>query len=116
MFTDSQIRYLSRESFGVFWRMKGMSLVSTLIMSVSLMMLALFTLATLNLRELARSFRNQIEINVFVKDSVPEWQVQELRQRLEAMDGVASVTYVSKEEALEEFRAQLGPDSDLLAV
>jgi cell division transport system permease protein len=116
MFTDSQIRYLTRESFGVFWRMKGMSLVSTLIMSVSLLMLALFTLVTLNLRELARSFRNQIEINVFVKDDVPEHKIQDLRQRLTAMDGVASVTYVSKDAALEEFRVQLGPDSDLLAV
>ena len=116
MFTDSQIRYLARESFGVFWRMKGMTFVSTVIMSVSLLMLALFTLMTLNLRDLAQSFRQQIEINVFVKEDAPEDQVQELRRRIEHMEGVASVEFVSKEAALEEFRVQLGPDSDLLDV
>jgi len=116
VFTDSQVRYLARESFGVFWRMKGMTFVSTIIMSVSLLMLALFTLMTLNLRNLAQSFRQQIEINIFIQEDTPDFRVQELRQRLEKMDGVAGVQFVSKEDALAEFRAQLGPDSDLLDV
>lgn len=116
MFTDSQIRYLARESLRVFWRMKGMTFVSTIIMSVSLLMLALFTLMTLNLHSLAQSFRQQIEISVFIDEEAEDASVQDLRQRLEKMDGVASVQFVSKDEALAEFRAQLGPDSDLLDV
>jgi len=116
MFTNSQMRYLARESVAVFMRMKGMGVVSTLIMSVALLMLALFTLFTLNLRELARSFRSEIEIDVFVKEEVPDEQMAALRVRLEQMEGVAKVQYVSRDEALVEFRSQLGPDSDLLDV
>ncbi len=116
MFTNSQMRYLARESVAVFMRMKGMSVVSTLIMSMALLMLALFTLFTLNLRDLGRSFRNEIEIDVFVKEEVGDEQMAALRTRLERMEGVAKVQFVSKDEALEEFRSQLGPDSDLLDV
>jgi len=116
VFTNSQMRYIARESFGIFQRMKGMGLISTLIMTVALLMLALFTLATLNLRQLAQSFRNEIEIDVFVKNGVTEEDVQALQQRLTQMPGVASVHFVSKDDALAEFRTQLGPDSDLLNV
>jgi cell division transport system permease protein len=116
MFTNSQMRYLARESVAVFMRMKGMGVISTLIMSVALLMLALFTLFTVNLRELAQSFRSEIEIDVFVKEDVNEAQTAALRTRLEQMEGVARVQFVSKEEALAEFRRQLGPDSDLLDV
>lgn len=116
MFTNSQTKYLLRESFGVFWRMKGMSAISTVIMSVALMMLAMFTLLTLNMRNVARSFRSEIEVDVFVKPDAPETEVQLLRERLARMDGVEKVVFVSKENALEEFRQQLGTDSDLLDV
>lgn len=116
MFTNSQMRYLARESVAVFLRTKGMGVISTLIMSVALLMLALFTLFTLNLRDLASSFRREIEIDVFVKEDVPPEQMDALRIRLAGLEGVAAVQYVSKDSALVEFRSQLGPDSDLLDV
>ncbi len=116
MFTNSQMRYVMRESFGVFWRMKGLSIASTLIMSVALLMLALFTLMTINMRNVARSLRSEIEMDVFVKEDMADEQAQSLRNRLEHMPGVESVTFVSKADALKEFREQLGPDSDLIDV
>jgi cell division transport system permease protein len=116
VFTDSQVRYIAKESMGIFLRMKGMGIVSTLIMSVALMMLALFTLATLNLRGLAQSFRDEIEIDVFVKEGTSDDAVQALHERLAHMSGVTSVHFVSKDDALAEFRTQLGDDSDLLDV
>jgi len=86
MFTNSQVRYLTRESLSVFRRMKGMSLVSTLIMSVALLMLALFTLVTLNMRGVARSFRSEIEVDVFLKDGHSVEEVQALRQRVAPLE------------------------------
>ena len=116
MFTNSQMRYVMRESFGVFWRMKGLSIASTLIMSVALLMLALFTLMTINMQTVTRSLRSEIEMDVFVKEDTTDEQAQSLRNRLEHMAGVESVTFVSKEDAMKEFREQLGPDSDLIDV
>lgn len=116
MFTDSQIRYLLRESVHSFSRLKGVSIVSTLIMSVALLMLALFTLLTVNLRAVARTFQKEIEIIAFLEDGRSEAEIQDLRQRLLEHHGVESVSFVSKEDALAEFRTQLGPDSDLIEV
>jgi len=116
VFTDSQIRYLMRESVHSFGRLKGVSIVSTLIMSVALLMLALFTLLTVNLRAVARTFQKEIEIIAFLEDGRTEAEIQDLRQRLLEHHGVESVSFVSKEDALAEFRTQLGPDSDLIDV
>lgn len=116
MFTNSQIGYLARESLGAFRRMKGMTIISTLIMSVSLLMLALFILVTLNLRDTAQSLRSEIELSVFVKNDVAVENVQALRERLLEQPGIEGVAYISKDDALEEFRQQLGSDSDLIDV
>ncbi len=116
MFTDSQIRYLVRESLHSLKRMKGISIVSMLIMSIALLMLALFTLVTVNLRAVARGFQKEIEIVAFLEEGRSVEEIQDVRQRLLEHDGVQAVSYVSKEEALEEFRAQLGADADLLEV
>ncbi len=116
MFTDSQIRYLARESLHSFQRLKTVSLVSMLIMSAALTMLALFSLVTINLHALARSFQKEIEIIAFLKDGFGTEAVQELQQRLLADPGVATVSFVSKADALQEFRVQLSEDSDLLDV
>ena len=53
---------------------------------------------------------------MFLKPALDVEPIQNLRQRLLEHEGVESVTYVSKEEALEEFRQQLGKDRDLLQV
>ena len=116
MFTDSQVRYQFRELVRSFQRLKAVSLVSTLIMSVALTMLALFTLITINLHGVARSFQNEIEVVAFLEDGLGASEVQDMQQRLLAHYGVANVSYVSKGDALAEFRTQLGEDSDLLDV
>lgn len=116
MFTDSQIRYLARESLRSFQRMKTVSIVSMLIMSAALTMLALFSLVTINLHGLARGFQKEIEIIAFLKDGAGNESVQELQQRLLADPSVATVSFVSKADALQEFRVQLGEDSDLVDV
>ncbi|HZM15068.1 MAG TPA: permease-like cell division protein FtsX [Candidatus Krumholzibacteria bacterium] len=116
MFTDSQVRYLFRELLRSFQRLKGVSLVSTLIMSVALTMLALFTLITINLHAVARTFQNEIEIVAFLEEDLGTASIQEIEQRLLQHHGVASVSFVSKDDALKEFTAQLGEDSDLLDV
>ena len=116
MFTNSQMRYLARESLAVFGRMKGMSVASTLIMSMALLMLAMFTLVTVNLQGVARSFRSEIEVRVFLKEKLGVEAIEGLRQRLLEHEGVQSVAFISKDAALEEFRAQLGKDRDLLEV
>jgi cell division transport system permease protein len=116
VFTNSQVHYLSRESLRSFTQMKGIAIVSTLIMGVALLMLTMFTLLTINLQAVARVFQSEIEIVAFLKDDHDMQTVQDLQRRLLEHPGVESVSYMSKEEALEEFKLQLGSDVDLIEV
>lgn len=116
MFTNSQVQYLTRESLRSFYQMKGVAVVSTLIMSVALLMLTLFTLLTVNLQAVALAFQSEIEVVAFLHDGHTPETVQEMQQRLLQDAGVMSVSFVSKAAALEEFKKQLGSDADLLEV
>lgn len=116
MFTNSQVHYLTRESLRSFYQMKGIAIISTLIMGVALLMLTMFTLITVNLQAVARVFQNEIEIVAFLGEDHAMDTVHDLQRRLLEHPGVDSVSYMSKQEALEEFKLQLGSDVDLLEV
>jgi cell division transport system permease protein len=116
MFTNSQVHYLTRESLRSFYQMKGIAVISTLIMGIALLMLTMFTLLTVNLQAVAQVFQGEIEIVAFLEDGHKMTTIHELQQRLLEHPGVESVSYMSKTEALEEFKQQLGSDVDLLEV
>ena len=116
MFTNSQVHYLTRESLRSFYQMKGITIISTLIMGIALLMLTLFTLLTVNLQAVAQVFQGEIEVVAFLEDGHDADTVADLQKRLLEHPGVESVSYMSKAEALEEFKQQLGSDVDLLEV
>lgn len=43
-------------------------------------------------------------INIFIKDSTPESDIQNLVQQIRSTKGVSKVTFVSQDEALEKYR------------
>jgi cell division transport system permease protein len=111
----AQIGYLARESLAGFRRRKLTTGVTVLIMASALLVLALFTIATINLGALLESARSGIDLRVFLVNDVTEESLTETQAGLLAMPGVARVVYVSKEEALREFQRELGEDADLLS-
>ena len=90
------MHYLSRESLRSFYQMKGIAVISTLIMSVALLMLTLFTLLTVNLQAVAQVFQGEIEVVAFLHDGHSPDEIQDMQQRLLQDSGVASVSFVSK--------------------
>ena len=65
MLRKVQFEFLARESFAGFKRRKLTTGVTILIMSSSLLVLAVLTLATLNLGHLLESARSSIDIRIF---------------------------------------------------
>jgi cell division transport system permease protein len=112
--STSQLSYLVRESFSGFTRRKLTTGVTILIMGSALLVLALFTIVTLNLGGLLESARDAIDVRVFLVEGLTAAEQAELQPRLIAIPQVAQVRYISKETALTEFRAQLGEDADLV--
>lgn len=114
MLRQAQITYLARESFAGFRRRKLTTGVTILIMGSSLLVLAVLTLATLNLGHLLETARSSIDIRVFLRNGLEKGQVAELQPRLLVIPGVEGVNFITPEAALNEFRANLGAEADIL--
>jgi cell division transport system permease protein len=108
------MKHFVREALLGLARRRVSGTVAVLIMGSALLMLALFSLITINLDQVLQSVRGDIDAEVFLEPSVTPDQQQTLQHQLLAVYGVKSVYYVSRDKALEEFRADLGSDASLL--
>jgi cell division transport system permease protein len=99
--------YLVQEAFRTIRRHKGVTTISVIIMSLSLLMLAVFLLATDNLLMIIGQAEQEMKVYVYLEDGVGEDGMLKLHRELLSRDEVASVAYISREEALDEFRADL---------
>ena len=109
-----RIFYIIDEALLTVKRHKGLTSISIVIMSLSLLMLAVFLLATDNVLKLVSEAQNEMKMYVYLDDGVSQTQAQDLYQKILQEPEVSEVQFVSKDEAMEDFRQQLGDDSDLL--
>jgi cell division transport system permease protein len=112
----AQLQYLARESVAGFHRRKLTTGVTILIMASALLVLAALTLVTLNLGTLLEKARAGLDLRVYLREDLPPERLAELRPRLVAIPGVDRVEWIDAEQALAEFRQQLGEDAPLLDV
>jgi cell division transport system permease protein len=88
-----------------FWRNALMSLAATLTMVLMLLLLAGFFILQ-NVLLASLSFVEQkVEVVAYVENTATQDQVDELVARIEAMPETASVEYITRDVALERFRA-----------
>jgi cell division transport system permease protein len=88
-----------------FWRNALMSLAATLTMVLMLLLLAgFFILQNVLLASLA-FVEQKVQVVAYVENTATADQVDTLLARIDAMPETASVEFVSREQALEEFRA-----------
>ncbi len=109
-----EFRYIIDESIGILWRRKAANIISTIIMALSLLILVTFLGVTLNIAGLIEKTSEEMRVYVYMRDDIVEEVSRDLQLRLMAEQGVEQVIYISKEEALEDFRTTLGEESDLL--
>ena len=99
--------YLVQEAFRTIRRHKGVTTISVIIMSLSLLMLAVFLLATDNLLMIIGHAEQEMKVYVYLEDGVGEEGVLKLHRDLLSRDEVESAAFISREEALDEFRNEL---------
>ncbi|SDE50820.1 cell division transport system permease protein [Paenibacillus sp. UNCCL117] len=85
-----------------------MSFASISSISISLFILGVFLLLTLNVNFLAKQIEQQVEIRVYLEVNTPQEQIGLLQNEIASMPQVSKVTFVSKEEGLVFLRERLG--------
>lgn len=97
-----------REGFKNVARNGWMSFASISSISISLFILGVFLLLSLNVNYLAQQIEQQVEIRVYLEVSTPKDQIPVLQNEIAAIPQVTKVKFVSKEEGLVYLREKLG--------
>ncbi|MDI3535406.1 MAG: cell division transport system permease protein [Thermosediminibacterales bacterium] len=109
-------------TFGYFFRQAVVSILRNSLMSFAsvssvaavLIILGMVLLLGLNVDYIASDIESQVEITAYLADGLDVKQVSEIGQKLIQVKGIKEVKFVSKDEALKEFKKQLGDQGDLL--
>ncbi|WP_127532105.1 permease-like cell division protein FtsX [Paenibacillus kobensis] len=91
-----------------------MSFASVSSIFISLFILGVFVLLSLNVSNFASQVESQVQIRVFLQLNVDKATVDRLNNDIGNMADVKTVTFVSKDEGLELLRKNLGEDGDYL--
>ncbi|MCS6293043.1 MAG: ABC transporter permease [Nitrospira sp.] len=106
--------YLLREAWANMRANRTTTVVAILTTAFTLSCVGIFLLLYVNLRSAAGWLQEDIKIMVYLEDQLTRDAVAELEGRLKADRMVAATVFISKEQALGEFRAQFPADSHLL--
>jgi cell division transport system permease protein len=106
--------FILREAFRGLSKNKLMALVTFGVMFFSLFIFGLFLISTVNLFLLIHRAEEKIGIIAFLEDELTDEETEALSRDIGTLMGVKEVVFVSKQEALESFRKDLGEDSELL--
>lgn len=89
-----------------FTRNGSVSVASTLVLTVTLSVIASLLFVGALLQSTLQGIREKVDINVYLERSVTEEQALTLESRLKKRPDVESVTYTSADQALASFRAR----------
>lgn len=106
--------YLLREAWANMRANRTTTVVAILTTAFTLSCVGIFLLLYVNLRSAAGWLQDDIKIMVYLEDQLTRDSMAELDGRLKADRMVAATVFISKEQALAEFRAQFPEDSHLL--
>ena len=90
-----------------FWRNAIMSLAATATMVLMLLLLAGFWIIQTGLLAGLQFTEQKVEVVAYLQTNATDTQLKTLQTQLEGMPEVDSVTYVSRDEALEQFRQSM---------
>jgi cell division transport system permease protein len=87
---------------------------STATIGACFLMVGIFLILVLQLTSLLADWRERFHLSVFLEDTITPTQLEILERRIRNEAAVKSVTYVSKEQALANFRRELKGQEGLL--
>ncbi|TFD95819.1 permease-like cell division protein FtsX [Jeotgalibacillus sp. R-1-5s-1] len=102
-----------RESFKSLARNGWMTFASISAVTVTLLLVGVFTALMLNMNKAADDIENDVEMNVYVELEADETAIASLEQQMDELSGVESITFSSKEEELSSLVSSFGEDMAL---
>lgn len=100
----TKIKRIIKTGAKSFARNGSVSVASTLVMTVTLSVIASLIFVGALLQSTLQGIKEKVDINIYLEDSSTPDQAKVLQSRIEGLPEVATVTYTSADEALAAFR------------
>jgi cell division transport system permease protein len=104
----STFKFFVSEALKSLKRNKTISIASAATVAATLLMLGIFLLAVLNVKQGILQVESKVEVKIFLKDNITMTQQKDLEDKIKSVNGVVEVKYESKAEAMQKFKDQLG--------
>ena len=101
----SSILYFFKQSIQGFARNLSTTLGSIITIFLSLFIIGLFLVGATVVDNIVKSVENEVSITAYVADSATQADLDAVQAYITGLDGVSSVSFTTKEQALEEFKA-----------
>lgn len=95
-------------SIGEIWRTPIASAMTIAVMGLSLTLPVTLHIIVKNVQSINLEWENASEITLFLNDGLTDQQINSAIRRISAYDEVSSLRYISKEDALDEFKKLSG--------
>ncbi len=112
----SNFGYSLREAGHHFRRNLSTALGAVVTIFLSLFIIGVFVLGSSIINNMVGSVEDKVTIQAFLSDDAPQDKVDALQKSIQGWDNVESVTYKSKDEALEEYRTTMSNKNAAAAV
>jgi cell division transport system permease protein len=109
-----RLRYIFEDALINIRRSGWGGLASIGTMAVSFVIVGIFLIITGNLGALVAEWKEQFQVTVFLEDGITGDQLALLRKRIQSERAVKGMTYISKAEALQQFKRELQGKESLL--
>lgn len=104
------IKRIFRAGFLDFWRNAFVSFASILVMTVTLFVVGMTIFAGVMLNFTLSELRNKVDVSIYFLTNTPQERITTLKSALEARPEVVSVGYISRDDALAQFRERYKDD------
>lgn len=110
----SSIGYFFKESLQGFVRNLSTALGSIVTIFLSLLIIGIFLVGGSMIERLMSSVESEVTITCYVADDAPDAKIQQVMSTVNGMADVKSVTFTSKDQALENFRNSMTANPEIL--
>ncbi len=102
--------YFLKESLHGFTRNLSTTLGSIVTIFLSLLIIGIFLVGGVVVNNVMSSVENEVSISAFISDDASQADIDSVTSYIEGIDGVASVNFTTKDQALENFKATSNSD------
>ncbi len=106
--------YFLREALRNLYRHRRVNVVAIFVIATGMLLVSGVALVYVNFRNLAAYWGSQVNMVIYLRDSLTPARLEALRLTLSQAPETASLQYTSKEQAMQQLRARLGEGARVL--